>query len=190
MNHRNKNRILLANCNNFLQHLSLCHISCNLHIWRDWCSKHHLITNATRFVLVSIVSMKSTQPSFENSYLKKLGVGALGPSWPKVLRPKVFHERQEVFACSQLLPFVAPISSASHSFAALCFLNVQNVLFWCTMHPDICRTYFFLIVFFTLSQLKELKYGGRALICNIMQCLQCGYSVTICLYARHGKWFL
>ena len=23
-----------------------------------------------------------------------------------------------------------------------------------------------------------------------MQCPQCGYSVTICLYARHGKWFL
>ena len=146
-----------------------CHILCNLHVWRDLCSKRHLITNATRFVLVSIVSMESTQPFLENSYLKKLGVGALGPKWPKVLRPKVFHERQEVFACSQLLPFVAPISSASHSFAALCVLNVHCATCFALVH-NAPRHFSHLIsycFFFTLSQLEELKYGGRAWICNL-----------------------
>ena len=45
----------------------------------------------------------------------------------------------------------------------------------------------FLLFFFSLYLSWR---NSRACICNIMQCPQCGYSVTICLYARHGKWFL
>ena len=48
----------------------------------------------------------------------------------------------------------------------------------------------FFLLFFHFISVEGNQIWGRALICNKMQCLQCGYSVTICLYARHGKWFL